>query len=275
MELRVQILEEIEKLPVLPESLIKLRKMQNDPNRDNKVLAQVIEEYPMIVTNLLKITKSPIYGFKNNITNVLQVITLFGANSVINMVIFDMIKNSFTINLSPYEITTEDFSRTSSIRSFLIEKLVSDENPELKEKMKFAAFVLDIGKLIYSNIMIKNHGYSDFIKLKKEKDIINAEKEVFKYSSEEITAVVLKKWNFDLETIALIKNINTPSSSPVSLINETLLLNSIKSLVGYKIPFDDEVQENFVNEVMKHQNIEEKRIKKILEKMEDKFLDEY
>lgn len=269
-----KIINAIEKLPVLPSTLTELKELYNNPNRDNRKVIEVLNKDPMIVTNLLKMTKSPIYGFRSEITDVTQVIVLFGSTSIINMVIYDMIKNSFVINLSPYNINIDEFQTASTLRNILVDKLLLDVDEKIKDKVKFASFIMDIGKIIFSNVLMNSSGYATFIK-EKQNSIEEAEKTVFGMTSEEITSLILKKWNFDDFTINLIKNINTPEKSEDTEMKKYCnLLKSIKNLVKYKTPFEKESMEIFIQELIKNNNnINKTYIEKVLSKLEDKFLD--
>lgn len=226
----------------------------------------------MIVTNLLKMTKSPIYGFRSEITEVSHVVTLFGVTSIINMVIYDMIKNSFVINLSPYGINIDNFQTSATLRNLLVEKLLLNEDEKIKDKLKFASFIMDIGKIIFSNTLMNSSGYPTFLK-EKQVSIEEAEKKVFGTTSEEITALILRKWNFDEFTIEVIKNINNPENAKVEIRKYCYFLKSVKDLVKYKIPFDENDMKNFIKDVEKTNGIKESYIEKVLGKLEDKFLD--
>lgn len=267
-----KIIEAIEKLPVLPSTLTELKSLYNDPNRDNRKVVEVLNRDPMIVTNLLRMTKSPIYGFRTEITEISQVVTLFGATSIINMVIYDMIKNSFVINLSPYNINIDNFQTSSTLRNVLVDKLLLNEDEKIKDKIKFPSFIMDIGKIIFSNTLMNSSGYPTFLK-EKQISIEEAEKKVFGSTSEEITALILKKWNFDDFTIELIKNINNPEKASIEIRKYCYFLKSVKDLVKYKIPFDENDIKTFIKDVEKSNGIKESYIEKVINKLEDKFLD--
>ena len=92
-----EIAERIKALPPLPKSFYQMSLICQDPNASISDLARVIEEDPMLVANLLKVANSPLYGFRREIKNVTQAVSLFGMSTTRSLVTDMSIKKLFML----------------------------------------------------------------------------------------------------------------------------------------------------------------------------------
>lgn len=69
----------------------------------------MVEKDPMLTANILRSANSPLYGFSQEITTIARAISLFGMATIRGFALSSTIKKSFSINLEPYGITTQDF----------------------------------------------------------------------------------------------------------------------------------------------------------------------
>lgn len=234
MNLQEEMKLEIENLPVLSETLSDLQKLKNNPDKMVGQLNEIILKDPMITTNLLKITRSPLYGFKKDINDVKQIITLFGMDPIINIIMYDMITNKMVINLTPYKLTTKDFTQNSIIRNYIRTEWVRFIDKELLDKIRFLAFIMDIGKIILSNILLKK-GDTEFSNDLKVMSSSDREFKVFKSYSENIRVKMLTSWNFSFENVGILRQIQDPERKQ----KEVVILKIIKELVGLRNPLSD------------------------------------
>ena len=92
------LLEEVVTLPSLPDSVMKLTEMLNDPGVDMKSVAHVISSDPAIALKTLRLVNSAYYGLGQEVTNVEHATVLLGAKVLKNLAMtataFDCMKSS-------------------------------------------------------------------------------------------------------------------------------------------------------------------------------------
>jgi len=84
-------------LPAMPQTAIRLLELANDPDCGPVEFAMPIEADPGLTIQVLRFVNSSFFGFRNEISNVKQAITLLGVRTVKNFVlwsaVFSMIPN--------------------------------------------------------------------------------------------------------------------------------------------------------------------------------------
>ncbi len=201
MKSELFIIEEIEKLPPLPQTVQRLKEAYEDEDITAKELEEIIKNDPLLVADILKLANSPYYGFMHEIYDLRHAIVLFGFEEILDFAIMSAIKNSFRIDLTPYGIDEEEFLKLSTLKSrFAL--LVDDKNDQ--SLLKSAAFLSDIGKVIIAKY-VKSNNISflleDTFSLI---DIDNLEKELLGFNTLEVTGAIFEKWNFDKRLIDII-----------------------------------------------------------------------
>ncbi len=113
------ILKQIQQLPPLPESAIMIENIYQNPNSTFKEMANVIQKDPLLTADILKAANSPLYGFSREISSVSKAVGLFGMGTIRGFALASIVKQSFKLDLSAYNITNEEFSNFSNMLSAL------------------------------------------------------------------------------------------------------------------------------------------------------------
>jgi len=203
------ILSHIKSLPPLPETVLKVQKITNDPNASIRDLVNVIKDDPMITANLIKAANSPLYGFSRQIKTVDHAVSLFGMATVKGFVISFTIRNTLKFDLSAYNITEDQFHRVSTNRNALGINWYRLKRDKL-DVISTDSFLIDIGAVVIS-LYLKSKGKAEEFanKLTKE-NRYELEKEYVGLTTPEVTAEIFKHWNFASELIDPILNIDNP-----------------------------------------------------------------
>ena len=96
------ILEKIESLPPLPQTIEKIENFRKKKNKEIEELVKIIEKDALVITTLLKISNSSLFGFRTKVETIGRVISLLGINFTIYMTISETFNNILTTDLSPY-----------------------------------------------------------------------------------------------------------------------------------------------------------------------------
>ena len=156
------IYKKIKTLPPLDDTVIQIQRLCADENSSIGDLTKIIEKDPMLTANILRSANSPLYGFSKEITTIARAISLFGMATIRGFALSSAIKKSFSVNLEPYGITSQDFLNISMIQNALMYNWYSKVKPKNLEILSPASFMLEIGKIVLSHELNENKEADEF-----------------------------------------------------------------------------------------------------------------
>ncbi|MBA3024871.1 MAG: HDOD domain-containing protein [Sulfurimonas sp.] len=224
----------IDAIPALPESVQEVERLYQDENSTFEDMQKAIEKDPLLTANLLRIVNSPMYGVKSKVSTIKQAISLLGKDAVRTFVLSSSV-NSFTIDLSPYGMTKEQFALACERQLALTVNWLIRRKPRRLRVLGPAAFLVDIGRIIIAKTLIED-AKTDLIKdaLANGKDIAKAEKEACGAQTTDVTATLFHKWNLDADIIHTIRYSDDPEgtveeeremAAELKAVRETILPN--------------------------------------------------
>ena len=268
------ILEKIESLPPLPKTIIEIEEFRKDPNKELYDLVKIVEKDALIVSTLLKITNSAMFGFRNKVETTSKAISLLGSNFTISVAIGGTIQNLLKTNLAPYGINSDDFMRASTIATTFATYWLSKVSFDLKEELLMPALLQEAGKFILADVIIsldKEKEFKDLISSGKK--IYEAEKEILGVSTSEITAKIFSHWKLSDNLIKVIENVDCISKCEEKYLQKTQILDIIRTVCCVSSPLSEENIEEALKKAQEY-GIDTKYIKEAISRLEDKLLDE-
>ena len=223
-----------ESFPNLPSALQKLQKLFALGDIDNKQLAQLLQDDPLLCANILKIVNSVHYGLSQKVSSIHHAVMLLGTTIIRGIVMAAILKKSFPLDLSPYKITIEQFDIICALRVKFLNIWIHDTALDM-QNLSSAAFLMEAGKIITSNL--EHNHYERFLKLLKELSIEEAEKTLFSMDNYQIASMLFKRWDFEDNFTDLIKAVSAPRTK------EEKLLHVISILIGIDGILTDETIE--------------------------------
>jgi len=207
------LLENIDAVPALPESVQEVERVYHDPDSTFEDMQKAIEKDPLLVANILRVVNSPAYGMKSNITSIKQAISLLGKDAVRTFVLSSAVDSSFEIDLSPYNMTKEDFTLACDRQLSLTLNWLRSESQNLA-LLAPAAFLVDLGRVIIAKTLIED-GKADVIQkaLLAGEDISAAEKTACGAQTTDVTATLFHRWNLDPEIVHIIRYSDDPEGT--------------------------------------------------------------
>lgn len=256
-----EIEDKLKQLPYLPDIIFELQKIRNSDDLDIDKILNILEEDHFITAKILQLSNSKLFGFPNHIDTFNKAFSLYGVNFTVSFAIVQVIQNSLKWNFDLYELETKKFFDLSLFSCKLMFLWLEDEDILEKERLLIPCLLNDIGKSFICSLVKKEDEGLFFNKLKNNPlDISSIEKEFISFSSSQITAMILDIWNFDKNTIELIKNIDFPNNK------DTKILNVIKTIFNVKEPFSKE-SILFGLKKAKEYELDEISLKKALQKL--------
>ena len=76
--MKPELIELIEKIPMLPESIQKIETVYQNPNAAAMDMVKAIQSDPLLIARILKLANSPLYGLSRSVTDISHAISLLG-----------------------------------------------------------------------------------------------------------------------------------------------------------------------------------------------------
>lgn len=224
------ILEKIESLPPLPQTIEDIENFKKKKDKEIDELVKIIEKDALVITTLLKVSNSSLFGFRSKVETVSRVINLLGINFTIYVAVSETINNMLTTDLSPYGITSEDFMNASTASSNLVNLWLGKINNELKEEVLLASILQETGKFILSELITSRNVTEEFTKLLQSGiDIKDAEKELLEITTSQVTAEIFKYWQLSDELVDMIRFVDDIENCPTEFKQKAQVLDVVKT----------------------------------------------
>lgn len=196
----------IRALPTLPDTLVQLQKVVNNPFSSFQELSNAIQKDPLLVANILKFANSPVYGLKEPVTTLTQAISLFGMSAIIGFAMTKAIHGALKVDFTPYRVNTAQFLETATAQNALAFRWRKGLNPEQNNIFMTASFLMEIGSLLIADYLIREHLSESFQnELETDKALIDIEIEFCGFNHLEIGASMFEEWGFDPAVIAAMR----------------------------------------------------------------------
>ena len=189
----VPLIARVDSLPPLPESVLKLEKvfLENNPNIDE--IVKIIEADPSLTADILAKVNAPFYGFSKSIISILQAVTLFGSTQIRSLVLNSSIGRNFDIDLTPYNLSTAEFSKISTMQSELMFQWYMGINIEIARAITPIAFLMEIGKILIAKDILDTDKTKSFLNdLESYDDISYVENIYTMMTTAQINALIFK-----------------------------------------------------------------------------------
>ena len=193
------------KLPSLPIVYTELKNLMDRPYVSNKNIADVIKKDQSVMAKVLKLCNSPLYGKRQEITNLTNAVTYIGYDILKGIVLQISLVGMFKSKTN----SIPDFKPSSfwehSIGTAHLSELIAKELQLPKNENYYIAGLLhDIGKLLI--YFVYPDEFEDVVINQISSDITNceSEKEVLGVDHTEIGYYLTETWKFHKEIKTLL-----------------------------------------------------------------------
>jgi HD-like signal output (HDOD) protein len=212
------IIKNIKLLPPLPSSTLEIYEVCSDTDSSLVDVVNVVKKDPIAVATLLKIANSSLYGSRN-IKIVDRAIGMFGKSVTKAYLVNDAIVNSFTIDLSAYGISEEEFALVSQKRTKLMSEWYGEIDKSMLDVLSTTAQVGNIGQILLAKSMIDAGSANDFSEALGfgEDEVEELEEEFLGFNTLDVSAKILQHWKLDsmlIDSLEYSKNLDTISRAP-------------------------------------------------------------
>lgn len=234
------IIEKIESLPPLPKSVIELEEFRKLPNKEPLQLLKIIEQDPLIITTLLRVANSAMFGFRSEVETPSRAVNLLGINFTISIALGSVVQDLIKSDLAPYGISTDEFLEISNLASTIINNWVGEIDFGLKEELLLPAFLQETGRFIISELLHEEDKVNDFkLALQSKKTLSEIEENFTGFSCARITANIFKHWNLSHNLIFTIGFVGNVEQCPEEYKRKVKILEIVKVLCDVREPLSD------------------------------------
>jgi HD-like signal output (HDOD) protein len=264
----------IDSLPPLPQTIIDLEEFKKSKDKDPEILLKIIEKDPLIVSTLLKVSNSAMFGFNSSIETLSRALSLLGVNFTLSIAFGSAIKNSLDTDLKAYDVHSDEFMRVANMASNLISLWISRVDFNLKEELLLPVFLQETGKFIVSDIAKEEHSVDKFLgNIKSGKNIAGVEEEFFETTTSKVTAAIFKHWKLSPKLVAMIEFVDDIEHCPEEYKEEAQILHVAKIACNILDPLNEKSCEEAIEKATTF-GLPVTPLKKAIQKMQDRLLDE-
>lgn len=235
------LLRRVESIPPLPRTIILIEEYRRKSEKEISELHDIISKDALIVTNLLKIANSAMFGFRSKVETPIRAISLLGINFTISVAISASSQKLLVTTLAPYGLTNDNFMNSSNIASVLASLWLGKIDETIKDEIILPALLIDIGKYIIADMILNEQKEKEF-KAKIEEGILSieeVEKEFLGFSSSYVTAQIFKHWKLSPNLINSIEFVDDINNVSKEFERKAKILSVIKTVANIKEPLSE------------------------------------
>jgi HD-like signal output (HDOD) protein len=189
------VLKNIRNLPTLPDVVVQISRLCDDPNSSTREIAELIEKDPVLTTKVLKLVNSSYFGLSRELFSVHQALVLIGYNNLKSLVLSASMLQVFSKDSQVGAFSRKALWKHSvgvGVGARFLAKRFRAADPE---QSFVAGLIHDVGKVIIDWFF-----HPEFIKIIETVDrehcwIRDAELSVMDVTHEEIGGYLAARWN--------------------------------------------------------------------------------
>ena len=267
----IPLIARVNSLPPLPESVLQLEQLfaQGDPDIDK--LVKVITLDPSLTADILSKVNAPYYGFSKNIVSILQAVTLFGSTQIRSIVLASSIERSFDVDLTPYGITTSEFSKVSTMQSELMFQWYMGINIDIARVVTPIAFLMETGKILIAKDILQEKKEDEFLKdIAKYGDVAFAESKYTTMNTSQINALIFKHLNLNDIFWECMQYLESEQETPQTLQDMVLALQVVKTAVNVQQQLSDESVQKAIDMIEKN-GMSSDSFKRVVKRLKNRY----
>lgn len=237
-----KVLASVVNLPVVPKVMFETIKLLDNKYTTAGELNKVISKDQALLTKILTIANSPLYGLQRKVTTIEYAILVLGYRELRNIISALSVAEAFRNKTDKY-LNSKEFMLHSYLTGTASKKLATDIGYNNSGEAFIAGFLHDIGLSVMHRYL--HSGYINITELVESKGVRfrDAELDVLGMTHDQIGYFLLDKWNFPKEISEPVLTHHNPSESDS-------VLGAIVNLADYitnrlkltNAPWDNDVE---------------------------------
>lgn len=206
--------EKVEALKPLPATIKEIQGFKSDPESSLRDIGAVVMKDAALCSKILKLVNSATFGLSGKVSSIQQAISLLGKERTIALSLQTFAQDSFEFDLSPYQMSIDDFFSVANKRLNLAVAWYSKVSLSDTSLLSSAALIANIGQLLIIG-EIKDRGLeAAFAKTVEQFSPRVAEIDFLNTTTEDMTADILGQWGVEEEMTDLVRFSNDLLGAP-------------------------------------------------------------
>jgi putative nucleotidyltransferase with HDIG domain len=207
-----EVIRQIRDLPTLPEVVLRVTEMVNNPRVSAKDIGKVIAHDQVLTARLLKLVNSSYYGFPSEITKITTAIVILGFNSIkqllLSTAVFDLFGKDRIEGFDRVDLLRHTIATAIASRMIGREMGYSD-----LEELFVAGLLHDIGKVVMDRYF--HEDYREILHRTLEKDITfhTAEQDVCDCDHAVLGQLLARHWRLPEKLASIIAHHHNPEAA--------------------------------------------------------------
>ncbi len=257
--------EFIQSLEPLSNTVTQIIQICDDDEIPLKTLIKVIKSDPIMSGQILNYANSPLYG-SISLRTIEQAIVRLGKNTIKALAFSNMNELVGSINLTPYKIDENIFSKVSMTRLSLMLKWYSKISIADLSILSSTALLGNIGQVLISKELLNLNQVELFQNMIETFGIKYAEESIVYTTTNIISSQILSYWQLSRAIINIVMYSDNPEDAPENIINLAVANHIVYRLVPLDGTILTEVPDDLLD-IMAKYNLEldvlEKALKSI------------
>lgn len=221
--IRKDLFEIVEKMPAFPQSVHRVLELTSDIDSDPKILVEVIQNDPILVTKILRLVNSPYFGLAQRMTSINHAVVYIGINTVKNLAL-----SAATLGVLPRTNSAGfdmDKFLLHSLSTAIIGRILG-RRLHVPEREVFDYFLSgllhDFGKIVFAHFMPQEFRMALEMAKNGGMPLYEAETKVLTADHTQIGARLGEKWHLPPHVVACLRNHHSPLAKH-ALIEEAVI----------------------------------------------------
>lgn len=234
------IISDIESLPPLSNTPFVIQQIYScgSQNIDIIRLVKVIEDDAALAANILKMINAPIYGFSRKIASISQAVTLFGTDKIYGLVLSYAVDKQLKADTEIYGVDNKRFNDICQLQSTLMMQWYSRVDLRHAQFMSPLALIMESGKLVLANEVLKSHYASKFaIGYRNAKNVIEYEYSLLGTTTYYLTALLFEHWMLEPLYVDILKGLDFETDASPKVKSYIDSLDAVRAAVNPRSVF--------------------------------------
>ncbi len=189
-----EVVGSVDSLPRLPEVLVRLYDVAQDPATTGKTVADIVHVDPGLTANLLRSANVAAYGVAQRVTSVEHAVAFLGLKRVFQLALTAGLSSVVPPHLNGYGIGAIDYAMHSVTVGVLADRLAKALGLQFQDSVFTAGLLHDIGKLAVSTFL-EEYGNAVRAHMRLRGILfVEAEKDVLGTDHTEVGAMMAERW---------------------------------------------------------------------------------
>ncbi len=207
------VLKGIDALPPMPAVAVRLLEVAEDPEVDLGQVGSWLERDPAMTANLLRLTNSPLYALRREVTSLRQAVSLLGLKKLVQIALTVLSSRYLAPAQFGYDLATGGLWKRSVTAAVAAETAARRVGYPQTSTAYTAALLQDVGKIVLADFV-----GGALSEIRRQVDTEGrtweeAEQRVVGLPHPEVGALLLERWGFPATLVEAVRTHHRPSEA--------------------------------------------------------------